>query len=323
MRIKFWGVRGSTPTPERRNSRYGGNTSCVEVTLADGTLIILDCGSGLRSLGRSLLRRNGKQPLRAAIFLTHFHWDHIQGIPFFAPLYAPGNVFQFHSVQHRELELKAAIEGQMSNPYFPVDMSVMRSQRYFRELNAHPVTVGRAEISWAELNHPQGCIGFRVEADDAVFAYATDTEPGSPVHDRNVRQLARNADVFVYDAQYTPEQLRGEKKGWGHSTYEEGARIALECGARRLVMFHHDPDHDDAYMDRLVLRAQSVYANTLAAAEGLTLKIARGNVEVAAVSGVAAESEGNGDGDAAHAALPRGNGTKRGQNAPAVSLVSR
>jgi len=118
MRIKFWGVRGSTPTPERRNSRYGGNTTCVEIRLANGTLIVLDCGSGIRALGKSLLREFGAHPIHGYVFMTHFHWDHIQGIPFFGPLYRKGNVFLFHSVQRKGLELRAAVEGQMVNPYY-------------------------------------------------------------------------------------------------------------------------------------------------------------------------------------------------------------
>lgn len=279
MRIKFWGVRGSTPTPERRNSRYGGNTSCVEITLADGTLLVLDCGSGLRALGKNLLRRHGKQAIRGAIFLSHFHWDHIQGIPFFVPLYAPGNVFLFHAVHRGDYDLKAAIEGQMANPYFPVNTSAMRAQRYFRDLNHEPIRCGGAVVTSAELNHPQGCVGFRVEADGGVFVYASDHEHGSPVHDRNVRELARGADVLVYDAQYTPEQYRADKKGWGHSTWEQGARIAEECGVERLVLFHHDPEHDDVFMDRLVTKARKTFAGACAAAEGLTFYLGKARIE--------------------------------------------
>src|SRR3990172_9162413 len=135
MRIKFWGVRGSTPTPERRNSRYGGNTACVEIRLANGTRIILDCGSGLRSLGKSLVRESRDLPLSSHIFLTHFHWDHIQGTPFFLPLYKKDNEFSFYAIRRKETDLKAAIEGQMANPYFPVDITMLRSIRRFHDLD--------------------------------------------------------------------------------------------------------------------------------------------------------------------------------------------
>jgi phosphoribosyl 1,2-cyclic phosphodiesterase len=276
MKIKFWGVRGSTPTPERRNSRYGGNTACVEIRLGNGTLIILDCGSGLRALGKSLLREFGERPLRGYVFLTHFHWDHIQGIPFFLPLYKKGNVFLFHSVLRKGRELQGAVEGQMVNPYFPVDMSVMGSARHFYDLDEHPVNLNGAIISSAPLYHPQECVGYRIEADGGVFVFATDTEPGSAIHDRTVRELARGADIFVYDAQYTPEQLFGEKKGWGHSSWLEGTRIATEAGVKHLVLFHHDPDHDDFFVDGLVEKARQEFPRVSGASEGMEIILPRG-----------------------------------------------
>jgi phosphoribosyl 1,2-cyclic phosphodiesterase len=278
MRVKFWGARGSTPTPERRNARYGGNTACIEVRLADDTLIILDSGSGLRGLGRSLVGEYGDRPIQAYIFLTHFHWDHIQGIPFFLPLYKRGNTFLFHAVMQQGKELQATIEGQMANPYFPVNMNVMGAARHFFELEAHPININGAVLSSAPLNHPQGCVGYRIEADGEIFVLATDTEPGSAFHDRSVRELAQGADVFVYDAQYTPEQVAGEKKGWGHSSWAEGARIAQECRVKQLLLFHHDPDSDDAYIDGLVGKARREFPCTHAAAEGLELDLSTGEV---------------------------------------------
>jgi phosphoribosyl 1,2-cyclic phosphodiesterase len=281
MRVKFWGVRGSTPTPERRNSRYGGNTPCIEVRLGNGTLIVLDCGSGLRGLGKSLLREFGERPIHAYVFLTHFHWDHIQGIPFFLPLYRKGNVFLFHSVLRKGLELRGAVEGQMVNPYFPVDMSVMGSTRHFYDLDEHPINLNGAVISSAPLNHPGECVAYRVEADGASFVLATDTEPGSAFHDRSVRELAKGADVLVYDSQYTPEQLMGEKKGWGHSSWLEGTRIAQEVGAKRLILFHHDPDHEDVFVDGLVEKARQEFAHSSGAAEGMVIDLPSGALNFA------------------------------------------
>ncbi|MGA2630170.1 MAG: MBL fold metallo-hydrolase [Terriglobia bacterium] len=281
MRIKFWGVRGSTPTPERRNSRYGGNTCCVEIRLANGTIVILDCGSGLRSLGKSLMREYGEHPIHGYVFMTHFHWDHIQGIPFFGPLYRKGNVFLFHSVLRKGLELRAAVEGQMVNPYFPVDMSAMGGIRHFFDLDERPIDLNGAIISSAPLNHPQECVGYRVDADGASFVFATDTEPGSPFHDRSVRDLAKGADVLVYDAQYTPEQLQAEKKGWGHSSWLEGTRIAKEVGVKQLILFHHDPDNDDAYVDGLAERARQEFTHVVGAAEGLEIELPGGLIEEA------------------------------------------
>lgn len=280
MRVKFWGVRGSTPTPERRNARYGGNTTCIEVRLADDTLIVLDSGSGLRGLGKSLLGEFGDRPIQAYIFLTHFHWDHIQGIPFFLPLYKRGNTFLFHSVMRQGAELQETIEGQMANPYFPVNMNVMGAARNFFELEGGTIKVNDAVLRSAPLNHPQGCVGYRIDADGGSLVLATDTEPGSDVHDRVVRELAQGADVLVYDAQYTPEQLAGEKKGWGHSSWAEGVRIAKECGVKQLFLFHHDPDSDDAYLDALVNKARREFPGTQGAAEGMEIDLSGDGVFV-------------------------------------------
>jgi phosphoribosyl 1,2-cyclic phosphodiesterase len=273
MRIKFWGVRGSTPTPEQRNARYGGNTPCIEVRLANNTLLVLDCGSGMRPLGKSLLREFGDRPISGYVFLTHFHWDHIQGIPFFLPLYRKGNTFLFHSVKRKGSELQATIEGQMTNPYFPVDMEAMGSTRHFLNLEERPININGAIIRSAPLNHPQGCVAYRIEADGAVFVLATDTEPGSREHDLSVREIARDADLLVYDSQYTPEQLRRDKKGWGHSCWQEGVRIARECGVKALALFHHDPDGDDIFLDSLVEGARSEFSNAFGSQEGLELEL--------------------------------------------------
>jgi hypothetical protein len=172
--------------------------------------------------------------------------------------------------------LKDTIEGQMANPYFPVNMETMGALRHFYNIDEQPIKVSSATLRFAPLNHPQGCVGYRIEAEGGVFVLATDNEPGSPIHDQGLRDLARDADVMVYDAQYTPEQLAGEKKGWGHSTWLEGVHIAEECKVKNLILFHHDPDSDDDYVDGLVLKARQEFSNLWGANEGLTIHLPEG-----------------------------------------------
>ena len=272
MHVRFWGVRGSTPTPQRANLRYGGNTSCVELRTREG-IFILDCGTGLRVLGHALMREHGGRPIHARVFLSHYHWDHIQGIPFFVPLYSPANSFRFHSFRSIQASVQQALEGQMMNPYFPVDMGAMRAQREFIEIGEARKKYGKLLITSKRLNHPQGCLGYRIEYGRRVLVYATDNEPGDARGDQNVRALAEGADVFVYDSQYTPHEYRTAKKSWGHSTWEEATNIAREAGVKRLILFHHDPDHDDKQIDSILRQARGRFRATLAAREGLTLRL--------------------------------------------------
>ena len=278
MRIKFWGVRGSIPTPERRNSRYGGNMPCIEVRLEDRNLIILDCGTGQRPLGKSLVREAAGAPIRAHIFLTHFHWDHVQGIPFFTPFYSPLNTFVIRAATWRRQEIESVIKRQMMYPFFPVSPSVMGATRHIPQDEHWPVKACSATVKFAPLNHPQGCVAYRVEADGSAFVYATDTELGSLEHGRALRDLAEGADVLVYDAQYTPAQLSREKKGWGHSSWLEGTRIARDAGIKRVILFHHDRDSDDSTIDSSVENAREEFPATSAAAEGMVWTLRNGEV---------------------------------------------
>ena len=273
MRIKFWGVRGSTPTPQAENLRYGGNTSCVEVRLGD-RIYIFDCGTGFRVLGRHLEREFGDRPFAAHVFVSHFHWDHIQGMPFFRPFYdSPKARFCLHS-SSRTRSLEQVMAEQMASPYFPVDLDEMKAKRDFYDIADSCLDMEdgiRIKTAW--LNHPQGCLGFRVETKDGVLVYATDNEPGDANFDKAVRKLAEGADVLIYDAQYLPEEYTARRRGWGHSHWREAVNVVMESGAKELILYHHDPDHTDAIVDKVVQDARSYYPRVRAAAEGMEIRL--------------------------------------------------
>src|SRR6202041_245688 len=284
-KLSFWGVRGSTPTVDPGTWRYGGNTPCLELVTPDGLQIILDCGTGLRMLGSRWGAPNtGKAP-ETHILVTHYHWDHIQGIPFFAPLYDEKNHFHFYSFRSKYLgrdSLKQVFETQMALPYFPVNMSSMNAKRKFQEVDGgDSFHIGKNKVTARWLNHPQGCLGFRIETTAGTVVYATDNEPGAPECDRNLLQLAQNADVLVYDAQYSPEQLASERKGWGHSSWLEGVKIARAAKVRNLILFHHDPDSPDKVVDGFLSAARQEFPATWAASEGMSITLSDRGVNVA------------------------------------------
>ena len=290
-KLSFWGVRGSTPTVDPATSRYGGNTPCLELTAPDGTQFILDCGTGLRVLGSrwtapaSGVLASGVRNPETHILVTHYHWDHIQGVPFFTPLYAENNAFHFYSFRSKHLgrdSLKQVFETQMAMPYFPVNMSAMTAKKKFMEVGGGDTfTVGENKITARHINHPQGCLGFRIETPGGTVVYATDNEPGDRKLDEELRELAAGADIFINDAQYTPEQLASTRKGWGHSSWREGVKLAREAGAKTLVLFHHDPDSSDRMVDGLLRQAREEFDSVFAASEGMviTLGSADGKLE--------------------------------------------
>jgi phosphoribosyl 1,2-cyclic phosphodiesterase len=262
MLVRFWGVRGSTPTPQSENLRYGGNTSCVEVRL-NGSIYVFDCGTGFRNLGKQLEQEAAGKPISA----------HIQGIPFFTPLYGNRDSnFFFHS-SNRTRGLQRAIEEQMSDPYFPVNMSEMAARRQFYNIEEGLTPFDDCVIKSMWLNHPQGCLGFRIETRDKVLVYATDNEPGHPEFDKSVRKLAEGADVLIYDAQYLPEEYAATRRGWGHSHWREAVNLVMESGAKELILFHHDPDHSDTCIDQVVTKAREYYPKVRAASEGMEIAL--------------------------------------------------
>ena len=269
MHIRFWGVRGSTPTPQAENLKFGGNTPCVEICPPAGECLIFYAGSGIRGLGQCLIQEVADAPIHANVFLTHFHWDHIQGLPFFAPLYGANNTVTFHSGRTGRA-VEEALEGQMAQPYYPVDFSQVAAKRTFRSMDAGvDLEVGGALIRPFALNHPQGASGYRIQCGDSVVVYATDYEHGLPEYDALLLDHARGADVLICDSQYTPAEYKTHC-GWGHSTWLRSTALAREAGAKQLVLFHHDPTHDDHAMARIQTEARAEFHNTAAAWEGLT-----------------------------------------------------
>ena len=273
LTVRFWGVRGSIPTPERGCLGVGGNTSCVEVRAADGSILVLDAGTGARPLGYALAAEAGGEALKVHMLFSHFHWDHLQGLPFFAPLYAPGSEVCFYAVMGADERLDGLLQGQMQAPYFPVPFGDVAAATDAVALCAgEPVEIGPFTVRPFPVNHPQGAHGFRIEADGASFVYATDYEHGVAAFDAGLRDVARGADLLVSDAQYTPDEY-ALRRGWGHTTWHEAARLAEDAGVGRLVLFHHDPSHDDDALDRICEEARTVFARTDVAREGLVIEI--------------------------------------------------
>jgi phosphoribosyl 1,2-cyclic phosphodiesterase len=276
-KLTFWGVRGSTPTVDPITWRFGGNTPCLDFVAPDGTQFILDCGTGLRMLGNRWNTGDSLRPTETHLFVTHYHWDHIQGLPFFAPFYDEKNEFQFYSFRSKFLgpdSLRQVFEAQMALPYFPVDFSVMNAKRRFRELEGgESFCVGENKVTVRYLNHPQGCLGFRIDTRAGTLVYATDNEPGDPAFDKSLRQLASGADIFVNDAQFTPEQLATTKKGWGHSSWKAGVDVAHEVGAKTLMLFHYDPDSTDRMVDSILRDAREEFDSVFAASEGMVITL--------------------------------------------------
>ena len=224
--FKFWGVRGSIASPGPDTQKYGGNTACVEVK-AGKHIIILDGGTGLRRLGSQLMQEPSPKVLH--IFLSHLHWDHIQGIPFFIPAFIKGNHVRFYGENKDTQSLKEILEAQMHSPNFPVPLSIMQAQIDFIEIKADQVFQfdDDVTVTTGQMNHPNGCLGIRVDYQGKSVVYTTDTEhdPQGTL-DQNVLELAHQADALIYDSMYTEEEYHAGKIGWGHSTYTQAIRIA-------------------------------------------------------------------------------------------------
>ncbi len=273
-RVTFWGVRGSIAAPGPETVRYGGNTPCVTIEHGED-MLILDAGTGLRRLGMQLMRQAAGRPLSLDMLVTHTHWDHIQGFPFFVPAYVPGNRVRVYGPRSVDKPFARVIQGQQDPEYFPVALGDMAAQLEVHELRGEPVQIGPFHIDTAYMNHPGVTLGFRITVGGQVITYATDTEPyrtmlaqarpnAGEAHGREedgrLVELARDADLYIADSQYTPEEYPG-KLGWGHTSYIDAMEMAMAANARRIALFSHDPMHDDEMVDRKVDHCRAIVAD--------------------------------------------------------------
>jgi len=271
MEIRFWGTRGSVPTPGPQTVRFGGNTSCVEVRTESDHVFVFDCGTGARLLGDALVAHG---PVSASMLISHTHWDHIQGFPFFAPAFTPNNTIAVYGPEGGRRSLHDTLAQQMEHSYFPVDLSQLPATLTYHDLGEGAHKLGGARVIAQYLNHPAVTLGYRLEADGAAIVYTCDHEPfgaslwrrdvpAGPLEailhdgDRRHAQFLADADLVIHDAQYTPEEYPA-KKNWGHSTFEYVVNLACGVGVKRLALTHHDPAHDDAAVAEIERRARAV-----------------------------------------------------------------
>ncbi len=264
--VRFWGARGSIPSPGKDKAGYGGNTPCVELRLPGGELFVFDGGTGLRELGNALLSEGN--PIRAHIFFSHYIWDHIQGLPFFVPAYQSGHSFILMGPEHQGFSLEDIISSQMESIHFPVGVSSLSAAIAYRRLTEGEHRVAGVPVHTLRINHPGINFSYKVCCDDLTVVYMTDHEilPGREkgashiAFDRSrVVSFVEGADLLIHDAQYSDEEYK-EKEGWGHSTWKEAVRLALDAAVKQLVLFHHDPDHADTIVDAFVEEARNEIA---------------------------------------------------------------
>ena len=288
MKIRFWGTRGSIAKPGQTTIRYGGNTSCVELRTNAGTLVVFDCGTGAHELGRELVREQGAAT-RGHVLISHTHWDHIQGIPFFEPFVNPGGEWDIYGPKGLLQSIHDALAGQMAHDYFPISLDNFGATLRYHDLVEGTFSIGDVHVTTQYLNHPALTLGYRVRADGATVVYCCDHEPNVAAaasgkseftgRDRRHVEFLAGADVVIHDAQYTAQEYPS-KIGWGHSTAEYVVRVCQAAGVKQVILTHHDPLRDDEAVDQIIERLRKGVAETrpslriVAAAEGQVLHIA-------------------------------------------------
>jgi phosphoribosyl 1,2-cyclic phosphodiesterase/DNA-binding NarL/FixJ family response regulator len=289
-RLKFWGVRGSIPTPGPDTVFYGGNTSCIEIR-ADNEIIVLDAGSGIRPLGVALQKEFGKLPIHLTLLISHTHWDHIQGFPYFVPAYNPNNGIRILGFEGARKGLENILSAQMESSYFPISMKELPSYIRIEELRDLEFNIGAVRVKAQFLNHPGICTGYRLFTSGGSICYLTDVELFERMRsqkqsdeqqafarerDERLAEFARGADVLVLDAQYDSAEYKTHV-GWGHSCMEDSVAFAMEANVKRLFLFHHDPDHNDETISRLVAHGRDLVAEKKGS---LIVEAAREGLEV-------------------------------------------
>ena len=273
VRVKIWGCRGSIACPAPTHLKYGGNTTSLEVDVGDQKFLI-DCGTGLRNVGQQIIKTDLQH---CHILLTHTHWDHINGFPFFAPAFDPNRQFDIMAGHLMDKGgIQNILETQMDNPMFPVPLEAMQSKLTFNDFHAGEdldiADSKKVKVRTAKLHHPNDATGYRIEYNDKSMCLITDTEhiPGKP--DENILKLIEGADLVIYDSTYTEEEFPA-KIGWGHSTWEEGIKLCKMAGVKRLGIFHHDPEHDDVFMDKLAEDAAKEWEGAFVIQENMDFQV--------------------------------------------------
>lgn len=278
MQVRFWGVRGTIPTPGPETVRVGGNTSCVEVRTADKQLIILDAGSGIRALGKMLQAENNGR-IVGNILISHTHWDHIQGFPFFGPVFGRSNRFVLIGRKQVGKRLEETLAGQFLDPYLPFAYNALPADLIVKEIqDGETLIIGdRTKVHVANINHPGGCLGFRIESEGHVLTYCSDVGHYDDGFDQNVLKLARGADLFLHDSHFGTMEERNRFSDWGHSTWIEAAQAAIEANVKYLGLFHFSPDLADDQVEAILQKARKIFPRTLIAREGMTLQLPLGD----------------------------------------------
>jgi len=273
--IKFWGVRGSVPSGNPETVRVGGNTTCIEIR-CEKELVIIDTGTGFRNLGNALMK---ELPVTGTILFSHVHWDHIQGFPFFAPFFIPGNEFRVFGGSSLPIPIEEVLNQQMNPPCFPVKKDLFGAKISYKDVKLGEVIEGKNyKITLASLYHPNQCYAYRIDHEGQSLVFATDYEHYEDRPNTNLIDLSRNADVLIYDSQYTEDEYYGRngeflRKGWGHSTMREGLKVAEAANIEKFVLFHHDPAHSDEFVKKIEAEAREIFSKSIAAYEGLQIDL--------------------------------------------------